>query len=552
MQKKSFIKNLLSLKSTGVCILILAILAKIILQFSYFSITGDKGYQLLAAKNLLGGQGLTINQISFDLLSVDNYAPLIGWPPGYSLLIAPFILLFQDDYILAALVFDILCVFPFFYYLIKLLNILLLEKWLKNLFILMAGFFIYPSHSNTSTDLPSFICMMAGFYYLLSFMQSDKKSRNKIILIGISFFGAGLLRYGYIPVVVCCPILLGFLGYFNKNKRWLTGSFILFIIVGVLISFILLFQSLYTGSATYVNTREAGFFPENLLSMYPVVPSSIIDIQPMLTGFTNLTGSNYVRNAQAYGVLGYILFFLLLTTGAYYLIRKKLIVKSIADSFFFIGTGISLLIISLLIYLSLRNSAFQSLIFSPWTYMQEFRYFVFVVLVIQLTIFVFLFNRYKDLSNFWKKIAIISAILFLTGIIHKMYFITKKATVLTSSYNFSRKQIKKKFPLLSIIDDVKILYPGHEIIIASPNYNPCNIAMLENNRALYFSSPDHFTQLITSTKPSKILVVIPTNLIPYYQTTIAGPTFRLYREEFGFAFYIFDVANYSTSTNAAQ
>ena len=84
-----YCKNVLSRKETGFIIIIIAVLIKILLQVAFFSIQGDKAFQLVAAKNLLDGHGLTFNYVSLNDLSTEKFSPLIGWPPGYSLVLTP-------------------------------------------------------------------------------------------------------------------------------------------------------------------------------------------------------------------------------------------------------------------------------------------------------------------------------------------------------------------------------------------------------------------------------------------------------------------------------
>ncbi len=84
-------------------------------------------------------------------------------------------------------------------------------------------------------------------------------------------------------------------GYINKTKHWLKFS----LYSGLLNTLSIVCKPscfsglLHSESPAYVNTRETGFFPENLLTMYPIVPASFIDVQIVLTVFTNFTGTNY-------------------------------------------------------------------------------------------------------------------------------------------------------------------------------------------------------------------------------------------------------------------
>ena len=418
-------KNFLSHQSTGIIFLAIAIAVKILIQIVFFSILDDKLFQLLAAKNLLAGHGLTINQILPSDLSTEKFSPLVGWPPGYSIVMAPLLWVFNNDDKTAALVFDIACVFPFFFYLVRVVNFLALQKWLKHLFILFAGFFLYPVNSSTSTDFISFTCILAGFYYLLLLMRDNKKPLRLVLLISLFLFLAGFFRYSYIPVAFCFPILLGIAGLANKKRQWVNGCYQIGIVLGILIFSLLVFQYYYTGSATYINTRETGFFPENLSKMYPVIPASFFDVEFALSFFTKYTAGSYIANGKILGYLGYILFASLLVIGIRWLWKKKKFLKNDIDYFTYSGLGISLAICALLFYLSLRNSANLLTAYAPWTYIQEFRYFIFIVAFIQLISFAYLFNRFGVLSRFWKIIAICCTLLFVFQFSLGVYRVSK-------------------------------------------------------------------------------------------------------------------------------
>ncbi len=83
---------------------------KIVTAASPFSnMIGDKSSQLLAAKNFLEGNGLTIKKVLLNDLSSEVFTPLGGMAPGYSVVVASLLRwLFNGDYKTAALVFDLI------------------------------------------------------------------------------------------------------------------------------------------------------------------------------------------------------------------------------------------------------------------------------------------------------------------------------------------------------------------------------------------------------------------------------------------------------------
>ena len=536
----NYTKRLLSYKWSTPIILCIAVAVKMSLQLTFFNIIGDKSSQLLAAKNFLEGNGLTIKKVLLTDLSSEVFTPLVGWPPGYSVVVAPLLWLFNGDYKTAALVFDLIAVLPFFLFLLLLLNYLSLQKWLKNLMILFVSFFIYPIDPSTCTDLISLSCMLAGFYYFLQLMQGEKKISSLILTACFFFFMTGFFRYNYIPVALCTPVLLGIAGLINKNRHWIKFSIYTGLILSALFVTLLVFQDYYTGSPAYVNTRETGFFPENLLTMYPIVPASFIDVQIVLTVFTNFTGTNYFTNGKILLYSGYLLFLFLIIFVSGWLLNKKLLLKSKEDYFVYLGTGISSVIIGLLFYLSARNSANLSPFFPLWTYIQEFRYFIFVVLFIQLSAFVLLFNRFTQLSRFWKKIAVVCAAVILVQFLHKLYYVTKLLTNLKEPHNSSAVFTNEISAIVRNFKTIENQYPGYEIIVASPSNTICNYAGFENIKAAYIPYPFTNTFSFSSTKPAKVILVIPERMSVYYTPKLPSERKAIDKTEKQY-FYLLDV-----------
>ncbi len=532
-------RHFLSGKRTTVAVLCLAIAVKFIIQISFFTIDGDKSSQLLAAKNLAEGHGLTIGTVADTNLSAVQYIPMKGWPPGYSVVLAPFILLFDHDYKTAALVFDLLAVLPFIMYLWLLLDYLGLQTWLRNLFILFAGFFFYPFDPATCTDLFSLTCLMGAFYYCLLRMQEKKITFLSLLLPVFFLFMAGFFRYQYIPVALCFPALFMIAGKLNKNKNWIRSGLAIFLPLLVLLICLLLFQQYYTGAPAFINTSETGFFPANLQRMYPVVPASFFDVETALSAFSHYTGTDYLANGTILLVAGYILFLVLLFIALRRLINMKGQLAGPADYFLFLGTGVSLLLTALLFYLSARNSPSQSPLYQPWTYIQEFRYFLFPVVFIQLSVLVFLLNRYNTLTRSWKRVTLLCVTLALIQFSHKAIVVTRLLSGPEAFYRSTQYQ-RKVLPVIQVFQSAQQQYPGQEIVVASPDYNLSNYAGLENMKALYLPLTLREPMRFRSVKPAKLLLVLDKSTSGYYAKRLNVPVDRPFYSLGNLYFYLLD------------
>ncbi|HWR32103.1 MAG TPA: hypothetical protein VN451_01145, partial [Chitinophagaceae bacterium] len=146
------IKKLLSQKQISVLIILLVIVARIIQLTFFYNMNVDGMYQVLAMQNFVDGHGISISHVQPADLSTIVYQPLINWPPGYSLLLSPFYVLFNHNAIAAGLIFEILAATMLIFTCRKILQLFETPLYLINLFTLLTGFFIYPFYFICSSD----------------------------------------------------------------------------------------------------------------------------------------------------------------------------------------------------------------------------------------------------------------------------------------------------------------------------------------------------------------------------------------------------------------
>ncbi|HEX7844801.1 MAG TPA: hypothetical protein VF476_03310, partial [Chitinophagaceae bacterium] len=137
------LKKLLSTRYASLLIILFAIAGRIIQLIYFFNIRLDASHQVIATKNLVNGHGISMTKAYASDISATVYEPLINWPPGYSLLQAPFYALFGGDYVAAGLVLGILAAVILLLVSRSILKLLDLPLYLINISTLIAGFFIY-------------------------------------------------------------------------------------------------------------------------------------------------------------------------------------------------------------------------------------------------------------------------------------------------------------------------------------------------------------------------------------------------------------------------
>lgn len=523
------LKKVLSGKYAGVVCLTVAVIVKAITEIYFFQIMTDKSFQLLAAKNFIEGNGLTINQVFVDNIMNVKYEPLIGWPPGYSVILGPLLLLFKNNFLYAAYCFDLIPVIPFFYYLYRLLSLISIQTWLKNLFILGAGFFFYPFGSRACTDFAALVCLMAGFYYTLEFAINKTKTLS-IFYIVISLFMSVLLRYLYLPIIFSIPAGMIVAGIITQKRRWVWSAFVMASVLAVLVFFLLQFQKQHTGDAVYIYPAQKGFYFNQALLAYPFIPGSFFDLQLPANFFSGNTLVSYGTVMLFFKIIGYLALSLSLVLSLTWFKNMKLnFSKNLPVSiFYFLGLCACGTIVTVLFYLSLR---YNSIVFRgsgrSWTFVQEFRYYAFCVVFIQLLAFLYLFNDYKRLGKFWKTVAATLAILLCLQFSHGVYFVAKIIITKNDRFYFYETNKKQVDIMATLPLKMKQQFPGNEVIVTASDPTFCNIAGLNNYKTVYNCSFLNNVQAISSNKPLVIVAVLSKRVLKDYSSFINNPEVNL-------------------------
>jgi hypothetical protein len=256
--EKNTIEKLFSLKVISWLCILISVSARIIIQNRFFVLQGDRAYQVVASRNLIKGHGLTTLQVFSNDVSVSKFLPIIGWPPGYSFFISPFILLFKNDIQTSILALDACTLLLFIIFTRKIVQEFT-PLWITNLYTLFTGFFFYDFTYFSTSDLTALVCYLIALYTTLQFIKKNKNS-NYGILIALLLFVCAFLRYMYLPIVFVVPLYLIINGHVTKNKRIFYGALKCFVGLSIAVISLLLFLKFYTGAPTYIPSSYKGFF----------------------------------------------------------------------------------------------------------------------------------------------------------------------------------------------------------------------------------------------------------------------------------------------------
>ena len=406
---------------------VVALFSRMMLLRIFFDFGSDKLGQVLIARNFLGGKALTIGQVSAENLAHQIYAPAIynppiGWPPGYSILLSP-LLLITSNIALACLLLDFIAALIFLIYLRKLLQLLKFDSANVNLFLLFQGFIIY--NSGPSDFLGLTFLVMAMFYLVKSY-QSTQFSPALVLMLSVSFIGAAMLRYLYQPVSFLILFFSIIHALANGKRRVAVRSFIPLLLLSTASLFWFAYQKGYHLHGVYMAPSATGFFPKNLLLMNPFVLASLFNIHFYTVQLSKLFHQSYGSIAGIFQWTNFLLVVAL--TLIYFRFAQKSWRRLKAEHIFLLIGGFACIaIVGGLCFLSILHSREVGPPLFRWTYVTPGRYYLFPMLFLQIFVWNWLFVRAHATNTVLLRIAqAFFALLVCIEILHGSYLIVKK------------------------------------------------------------------------------------------------------------------------------
>ena len=443
-----------------------------VLFVSYYG--RDKLFLVMQSRSLLEGKGLGVPQYltSDTVTPVYDFTPL--WPPGYPILLAPLLRLLNYNVYWATTTLDTIFCVALIFVIRKICRQIGLPVAAINIMTLIAGCFEYTFiNESLPTDSISIVLFLIGLSLVIKLATTNHYSIKAIMIASLFLFLPCFFRYNYpaISLALLAGILfIGFMkndGLLKKKAGWLFTFTILFTA-----AFFILMK-LLTGHAGYAMPTERGFYPENIVHWFPVVPSSFINIAFLTSQAIKVAGISFKTSMQWLEIINAVAVVSLLIFFLNALFRKKTFDKlSPLKLFLMSGAFASIGLFALLGYMSLTYKI-QKGFFNNWNYVYEPRYFAFAVLFFQMTFIAWYFTYFKP--SFTKNIfaKIITVLCFFTlfvEISHDIYFHTRVA------FNFKKYKSavyrEQDFSYyISLMDDIGDKYPGYEIWAAAPGDN---------------------------------------------------------------------------------
>jgi hypothetical protein len=431
-------------------------------------------FLVFQSKSLLEGKGLAVPQYftSNTVTPVYDFTPL--WPPGYPILLAPFLKFFNYNIYRATTTLDIIFCVALIFVTRKICRQIGLPIAAINIMTLIAGCFEYSFISESlPTDSISIVLFLIGLSQLLKLLTAKDFSIKKSLLVSFLLFLPCLFRYNYPAISLAAIVGVLFIAYIKKDTLLKRKGGWLFMFTCLFTVAFFVFMKLLTGYAGYATPTVRGFYPENILHWFPVVPSSFINIAFLtsqaihIAGISLKTSLQWLEIINVIAVISLLLFFLIA------LFRKKTFEDlSPMKLFLLLGAFASAGLFALLGYMSLTYKI-QMGFNNSWNYVYEPRYFAFAVLFFQIVFLSWYFIYFtKSLAKnvFPKIIAGLCFFILFVEVTHNIYFHSKVA------FNFKKYKSavyrEQDFSYyISLIENIKDKYPDHEIWATAPGDN---------------------------------------------------------------------------------
>ncbi len=458
-------------------VILLAITGRVIQLVYFFNIRVDGMYQHLATLNFVSGHGISTGQVFPANLSSTVYEPLINWPPGYSLLLSPFYLLFNNNYIAAGLTLDILAAITLILVTRKILKLFDIPLYLINIYILITGYFIYFFYFIASSDAIAISFFITGLYFSLSLIKKEQFFAKKTAALTISFIICAAIKYLFFPVAIIVPFFIILKGFADKKTQLKKAGLYSFVIIVLVLGALLIYQKSISGTAAYISQPERGFFPIHALSAYPFIPASFINPESI----SLLLNQEQAEKSFVYHVfqsIHAILFFGALGFMIWKVYKNGFKNLSLKDDFFYLFFFISLTITLLLLLLSLWVAEEEILPGYFWTYIEDPRYYGLPAVLLHLSVFIF-YRHLRMSATRLKYLFYLFLLLLLPEMFRGVLFdINRIVNIKKEEYSWQYENRFQKYAA-TILEKEK--QPGEKAVVTGSAYYMTNRVGLWSN-----------------------------------------------------------------------
>lgn len=374
-------------------IFFLAVLLKSLLLRTYLQLDGDRALQVSAAIEMAKGSGYTIPQVTLDNLNLAQSAWLLEWPPLYSALLAPLLLVTYFDLGLSSIILETAAAF---FYLLAIWRLAAYLRFPIVLQMLILGFKATEAYEGLiysfATDFHAAACLLWALYYFLQYLE--KSQWKLLVTTTVCLIAAFLFRYAYLPAVFLFPIMLAWNGWRKKDRTWLKASFLLLTSLTLALVVYLSYNKLRAGSFTYLGEWQKGFYPWKLAYILPLFWQAITHVTFICVQAEQQLGILFRHSARIAQWSSHLLILFMLVRWLSSNTAQGFTFTESRGQRFFLSSGIiSLMILVILAVLTLRIDIYHGDDSGGgWSYLVEDRYFLVPLTVV---LFAIVYSLYK-------------------------------------------------------------------------------------------------------------------------------------------------------------
>ena len=533
------IKKNLSNRKITLVIILLAIASRVIQLIYFFNIRVDGMYQHMATLNFINGHGISTSYVLPADLSSTIYEPLINWPPGYSLLLAPFYLLFNHNYIAAGITLDILAAVTLIVITRKVLKLFETPVYLINIFTFLTSFCIYYFYFIASSDAIAISIFITGLYYTLSLFKTKKNWQVKTAGITISLILCAAIKYLFFPVVFIIPVYLIIKGFADKEIKFKKAGIYSFIITVLVSGALILYQKNISGSIAYISQPERGFFPEHVLSAYPYIPASFIKPETISLLF-HLPLAIEIAIYRAFQLLHLILALSAIIFISKNIFNNRFRKLTLLSDYFYLVFFISLTIAIVLLTLSLCVAKEEILPGILWTYIEDPRYYGLIAVLIHIAVFI-LYSFYShNTVRSLKYLFCFSLLLLLPEMFRGILFTGNRIKNLKKEeYSWQREDRFQKYAAAIIKKETKT---GEKVIVTgSVYYMTGRISLYSDIAELKEVNEINNISIFNTKEPALLLIVLHEKDLNKFQSFLSQSENKFEGQFNGYYFFTFRI-----------
>jgi hypothetical protein len=545
----SFINRLLGHPLASVIIIAIAWLNKLFISISFYSLSDDKALYSVLALNATEGHGFK-EPFYFiqDPGTVYFFSHTAIYSPGYPFLLAPLLVITGKNIYLSTIIIEGLSWLLFFYATRAILKFCSASLSRINIATLLLGFFIY-SHEiqSAAKDTLSVSLLLIACIYILRRIKNISSPVKTGIFAATLVLVPGFFKFIYLPLFF--PLLLMFLiaGYIKKDKKLISTFLWSILFAGFLLATWYIWIFLISQGTSYPfnfkdwsMTKEGaefirGFYPENLINTFPFIVSAFCNMEFWATQAERLLPGSYSVADIFFRLLNLVLLIGLFIQFVLFSFKTDRTKVTNAHLFIISGFLLSIFLLSLIFLMSVLHKAIHYKGGTIWTYVSEARSWLFIIVFLQILVFILLHQKFSQHNLLFKRILQLAFFLIVFESFHGFYFSLKTAL----QFKNHRKEISANAnsAILSDLKDIRKNYPDKKVELVAES-RPLRLVAYLNGNKVYCNTPTLAASPDLIPPNTVLLIVIHEDDLPIIKNYTSSQDVRFFGKKGGYYLFI--------------